>query len=110
MEHYPIVSASIMIQWRYLNHPPTIIHNICTKLCLILHKFLDDGQVQREVLPMVVCCVTQRQHSKCWQSLAEFPMPVVYCNLCCFSHPLSFTKCDAVQKCSFFSCMCLAVL
>jgi hypothetical protein len=21
MEHYPIVSASIMIQWRYLNHP-----------------------------------------------------------------------------------------
>jgi hypothetical protein len=52
MGHNPIVPASIMIQWRYLNHPRTIIPNIWTKLCLTLHNFLDDGPVQREVLPM----------------------------------------------------------
>jgi hypothetical protein len=52
MEHYPIVPTSIMIQQRYLNHPQTIIHNSWTELCLTLHKILDDGLVQREVLPM----------------------------------------------------------
>jgi hypothetical protein len=56
-----------------------------------------------------VCCITQRQHSKCQQNLAEFPIHLTYCNLCS-AIPFPLPSAMLSKSIQSSQCMCLAVL